>query len=129
MIKYIISPKRISNVKKYEKRDLSVLIKMHEIHDYDCKKKNIYIVKNDAILYMNDIFNNACKFNHVEILEWLKKSKWTFHDYKILDGIDEDCVKKIFKNYSFYVHSAYKRYFKCIKFKVKNKYIKGYQKN
>jgi hypothetical protein len=40
---------------------------------------------------MNDIFNNACKFNNVEILEWLKKSKWIFRDCMILDGINTAC--------------------------------------
>ena len=65
MLGYIISEKSHIN------------IKTHKIHSFDvlCKTNlNIFVVKNKMLLYKNGIIFNATFYNHIEVLEWFKKS-------------------------------------------------------
>ena len=68
MLGYIVSPQ------KY------ITVKNHTIHNFDvaCHKQKhdyIFIVENGVILYNNSIVFNACKHGHVQVLNWMKKSK------------------------------------------------------
>jgi hypothetical protein len=65
MLGYIISDKENINVEE------------HEIHSFDELHKtdlNIFVVKNNKVLYKNNIVFNACGFEHVKILDWFVKS-------------------------------------------------------
>jgi hypothetical protein len=65
MLGYIISKKSHIN------------IKTHKVYSFDvlCKTNlNIFVVKNETLLYKNGIIFNATFYNHIEVLEWFKKS-------------------------------------------------------
>ena len=45
---------------------------------------NIIVIKNNKILYINNILQNACRYNHIEVLEWLLKHNIGSRVYNIL---------------------------------------------
>ena len=73
MLGYIISDKNEINVEE------------HEIFSFDILHKtnlNIYVVKNNQIVYKNYIIENACKYGHIQVLEWFKNSGYEFNFYE-----------------------------------------------
>jgi hypothetical protein len=69
MLGYIISDKDKINVFEHEIKSFDIL------HNTTL---NIFVVENNKILYKNKILYNACKYNHVKVLKWYKKSGYTF---------------------------------------------------
>ena len=90
MLGYIISDKKTINVEEYEIKSFDILTDT---------LVNICIIKNNEILYKNNIIKNAVIYNHIEILEWFVKSRknifyqkyddWVFGDWKILISASE----------------------------------------
>ena len=162
MLGYIISEK--SRIK----------IKTHKIHSFDvlCKTNlNIFVVRNKKLLYKNGIIFNATFYNHIEVLEWFKKSgnilkidkniiciaskfgyikilEWfeknnltlKFHRNAIIDTksikILKFWCKNNIKNVILCIKKSFvlkrivnKIFIKTIRFKTKNNYLKGYNKN
>ena len=69
MLGYIISDKEEINVKE------------HEIFSFDILRKtdlNIFVIKNNRVLYKNNIINNASQNGHIQVLEWFKNSGYEF---------------------------------------------------
>lgn len=65
MLGYIISEKSHIN------------IKTNKVHSFDVLHKtdlNIFVVKNETLLYKNGIIFNATYYKHIKVLEWFKKS-------------------------------------------------------
>ena len=112
--------------------------------------KNIFIVHKDKILYEKDILFYASLLNHENVLEWYKKSGYVFSKkfliehkkYNDMGFIDNSGTmiygnyNKILKTYLKYVHvkkvikwGYRKKGLKYVKFKTKNYYLKGYNKN
>ena len=77
MLGYIISDKYEINVENYEIKSFDIL------HKTDL---NIFVVKNNKVLYKNDIINNASAYGHVQVLEWFKNSGYKFK-------YDENAIK------------------------------------
>ena len=76
MLGYIISHKN------------EICVRNHKIQSFDILHKtdlNIFVIKNNKVLYVNDIINNACLYGHVQVLEWFKNSGYEFnyHIYPI----------------------------------------------
>jgi hypothetical protein len=183
MLGYIISDKKKINIKDYKIQSFDVLCKTN---------LNIFVLKDNFIIFKNEIINNACYFGYPQILEWFKKSGYNFvydeddittaseknnieilewfknsgyefryntcslywaswngnikilnwfkNNYKLKYDIDaiKDCfnlnvlnfwikninIKKIIK-----CNKKKSEYYKTLKFKTKNNYIKGYNKN
>jgi hypothetical protein len=67
MLGYIISENENINVEEYEIKSFDIL------HKTDL---NIFVVKNNKVLFKNNIVNNASSFGFVEVLEWFKNEKW-----------------------------------------------------
>ena len=90
MLGYIISDKKTINVEEHEIKSFDILTDT---------LVNICIIKNNEILYKNNIIKNAVIYNHIEILEWFVKSRknifyqkyddWVFGDWKILISASE----------------------------------------
>ena len=128
MLGYIVSDRSKINIKE------------NEIFSFDILHKtnlNIFVVENNKVLYKkNNIIYYACYFGHVEVLKWFKNSgyefkynKWSIHDasihrrIKVLEWLKNYCnIKKIIK-------ISKCNYNKTIKYKTKNNYINGYNKN
>jgi hypothetical protein len=119
MLGYIIFDKETINVEKHEIQSFDIL------HKTDL---NIFVIK-------NDIINNACHYGHIQVLEWFKNSgyefkydKWAFYyasyynHIQILKWFKNRNVKKVIK----WTHHKFNNTFK---YKTKNNYIKGYNKN
>ena len=125
MLGYIISDKENINVEEHEIQRFNILHKTN---------LNIFIVKNNKVLYINNIINYACYFGHIQVLKWFQKSGNTLkysksaiynaslYNYtKILEWFKNRNIKKVIKWSS--------KSLKTIKYKTKNNYIKGYNKN
>ena len=67
MLGYIISENENINVETHEIKSFDIL------HKTDL---NIFVVKNNKVLFKNNIVNNASNFGVVEVLEWFKNEKW-----------------------------------------------------
>ena len=90
MLGYIISDKKNININEHEIKSFDILTDT---------LTNICIIKNNEILYKNNIIKNAVIYNHIEILEWFVKSRknifyrkyddWVFGDWKILISASE----------------------------------------
>ena len=90
MLGYIISDKKTINVEEYEIKSFDILTDT---------LVNICIIKNNEILYKNNIIKNAVIYNHIEILEWFVKSRknifyqkyddWVFGYWKIFISSSE----------------------------------------
>jgi hypothetical protein len=93
--------------------------------------------KNSGYEFKYDIWmiNYACQYGNIKILEWVKNSGYTFKynfyaiiwasrfEYvEILEFFKNRNVKKIIK-------WSGSKFIKTIKYKTKNNYIKGYNKN
>ena len=73
MLGYIISNKyRLSNVINDKIQSFDIL------HKTDL---NIFVIKDNKVLYAGDIINNACLYGHVQVLEWFKNSGYEFNYY------------------------------------------------
>ena len=81
MFGYIISSERRPNIKNYD---------IQSFNNLYLTNLNIIIVKNNKILYVNNIIQNATKRNHILVLNWYKKSGYIFddsiYDYACLYG-------------------------------------------
>ena len=69
MMGYIISDKNEINVENYEIKSFDIL------HKTDL---NIFVIKNNKVLYKNNIIKNASMHGHFQVLEWFKKSGYEF---------------------------------------------------
>ena len=69
MLGYIISDKEEINIEEHEIKSFNIL------HKTDL---NIFVIKNNKVLYKNDIINNASCHNHDQVLEWFKNSGYEF---------------------------------------------------
>ncbi len=69
MLGYIISDKEEINVENYEIKSFDIL------HKTDL---NIFVIRNNKVLYKNNIINYACYHGYVEVLEWFKNSGYEF---------------------------------------------------
>ena len=93
--------------------------------------------KNSGYEFKYDIWmvNNASQYGNIKILEWVKNSGYTFKynvyaiiwasrfkNVEILEFFKNRNVKKIIK-------WSWSKFIKTIKYKTKNNYIKGYNKN
>jgi hypothetical protein len=77
MLGYIISDKHEINVENYEIKSFDIL------HKTDL---NIFVIKNNKVLYINNIINNACKHGNIQVLEWFKNSGYEFkYDENAID--------------------------------------------
>ena len=95
------------------------------------------MVKNNKVLYKNNIIKTACFYGHVQVLEWLKNSGYEFKYNKY--AINEACYNEHIKILEWFIknHNVKKvikwskplKFLITIKFKTKNNYIKGYNKN
>ena len=59
----------------------NIKVEEHEIKNFDILHKtdlNIFVVKNNKVLFKNNIVNNASNFGFVEVLEWFKNSGYEF---------------------------------------------------
>jgi hypothetical protein len=65
MLGYIISDKNEINIEKYKIKRFDIL------HKTDL---NIFVIRNNVVLYMNNIINNASRYGHIQVLEWFKNS-------------------------------------------------------
>ena len=65
MLGYIISDKKRINPKNYEIKSFNILCKTN---------LNIFVVKHNKVLYMNDIIINSAKYGQIEVLRWHLKS-------------------------------------------------------
>jgi hypothetical protein len=128
MLGYIISDKSQINVKNYEIQSFDILNKTN---------LNIFVIKNNKVLYKNDIINNASSRGNIQVLEWFKISGYKFKYNK--QGIYwayEYKQIKILKFFSNNINikklinlSSSNIFIKTITFKTKTKYLKGYKKN
>ena len=69
MLDYIIFDKNEINIEE------------HEIFSFDILRKtdlNIFVIKNNRVLYKNNIINNASQHGHIQVLEWFKNSCYEF---------------------------------------------------
>ena len=123
MLGYIISDKNKINVEEYEIFSFDILHKTN---------LNIYVIKNNKIVYKNYIIENACKYEHIQVLEWFKNSGFKF---KYCRNAFKTKFIKILKFYSYHfnikklIKWSSNIFIKTIKFKTNHKYLKGYQKN
>jgi hypothetical protein len=69
MLGYIISDKNEINVGNHEIQRFDIL------HKTDL---NIFVIKNNKVLYKNYIIVNASIYGHIEVLEWFKNSGYEF---------------------------------------------------
>ena len=72
MLGYIISDKAYINY---------ININEYEIQSFDILHKtdlNIFVIKNNEVLYKNSIIVNASIYGHIEVLEWFKNSNYKF---------------------------------------------------
>ena len=69
MFGYIISDKDEINVKNY---------KIQPFDNLKYTYLNIFVIKNNEVLYKNNIIYNACLYGHVQVLEWFKNSGYEF---------------------------------------------------
>ena len=69
MLGYIISDKKEINVFEHEIKSFDIL------HKTDL---NIFVVKNNKVLFMNNIILNASSYGHIQVLEWFKNSGYEF---------------------------------------------------
>lgn len=185
MFGYIVSEEEVPNIKNYDVQSFDMLC--HTV-------LNISIVKNNKILYVNDIEKNATKKGHITVLRWFKNSGYGFsdriYDYactygsiKVLNWIEKNLNVNIWPyaisnasknghvhifeylkkhrllkyNYFVIVIASKEKYYqilkwfvdinvkiillysnrktktikflKSIRYKTKNKYLKGYNKN
>jgi hypothetical protein len=96
MLGYIISNKEEINVENYEIQSFDIL------HKTDL---NIFVIRNNEVLYKNDIINNACHYGHIQVLEWFKNSGYEFKytEYAFYWASDNGHIKVLewFKNYGY----------------------------
>ena len=71
MLGYIISGKQDICVKKYKIQSFDILNKAYSY-------LNIFVIKNKKVLYKNNIIYNACRYGHIQVLEWFKNSGYEF---------------------------------------------------
>jgi hypothetical protein len=69
MLGYIISDKNKIDIFEHEIKSFDIL------HNTTL---NIFVIENNVILYKNNILYNACKYNHIKVLNWYKKSGYKF---------------------------------------------------
>jgi hypothetical protein len=113
---------------KYDENAITMASRNENIHILDWFKNSGYEFK-----YNENAVNSASSIGDIQVLEWFKKSGYKFkynkHAFKTKYNI-------IFKFYSY--HANIKKvikwskpiiFIKTIKYKTKNKYIKGYNKN
>jgi hypothetical protein len=110
MLGYIISDKKSINPKNYEIQSFNILCKTH---------LNIFVVKHNKVLYMNNIIINSTKYGHIEVLKWYVKS------YNIEIYRDIELQYEIFITASTYGHVKIIDWLKNIKFN-KDLYIPYY---
>jgi hypothetical protein len=127
MIGYIISDKENINVKEHEIKSFNIL---------NNTNLNIFVIENNRVLYKNNIIVYSCIYlGHIEVLEWFKNSgyeinytRWEIrnasicNNNKVLEFFKNRNIKKIIKWSNF-------KFNKTIKYKTKNNYLKGYNKN
>ncbi len=93
MLGYIIFEKNKINVKDYKIQSFDVLCKTN---------LNIFVLKDNKILFKNEIIYNSCFFGYSEILEWFKKSGYNFmykeHDITTASDKNNIEILKWFKN-------------------------------
>ena len=128
MLGYIISDKEEINVEEHEIKSFDIL------HKTDL---NIFVIKNNKVLYKNNIIVWASCCGHNKVLEWFKNSGYEFkyNKYAIINAFFNEYVE-LLKCYSYNINikklikwSKKIMFIKTIKFKIHNKYLKGYQKN
>ena len=124
MLGYIISDKYEINVKNHKIKSFNILKHTN---------LNIFVIKNNKVIYINNIIFYASFNGHIKVLEWFKNSGYKFKYDK--EAFKTECIK-ILKFY--YNNIDIKKvikwsnpniFKKTIKFKTPHKYIKGYQKN
>ena len=137
MLGYIISDKKTINVEEHKIQSFDIL------HKTDL---NIFVVENNVILYKNNITMNAYSHGHFKVLEWFKNSGYEFkYNLKMFKIYHIDltkkkeyvCLKKASKFLIQYINIKkvikytirLKKTLRLVKFKTKNNYIKGYNKN
>jgi hypothetical protein len=138
MLGYIISDKEYINLEEDEIFSFDIL------HKTDL---NIFVIKNNKVLYINDIIENACKYCHIQVLEWFKNSGYEFEYHYSPIGVvctyGNIQVLEWFKNSgyefkydewainyaSYHGHIKVLEWFKNYNYEFSNKYLKGYQKN
>ena len=69
MLGYIISDKNEINVKEHKIKSFDILHKTN---------LNIFVIKDNVVLYKNNIISNASKYGHIHVLEWFKNSEYEF---------------------------------------------------
>ena len=115
MLGYIISDKERINVKEHKIQSFDILHK---------KDLNIFVIQNNKVFYKNNIINNACKYGHIEVLEWFKNSGYEFNYNEVAiyqaSGYGHIQVLEWFKNsgYKF----KYNQY--AITYAIQNGHIK-----
>ena len=57
MLSYIISETSRINVENYEIQSFNILLHKTNL--------NIFVIKNNKVLYKNNIINNACRYGHI----------------------------------------------------------------
>jgi hypothetical protein len=62
MLGYIISDKSKINIEEHEMKSFDIL------HKTDL---NIFVIKDNKVLYKNNIIGYASTYGHIEVLEWL----------------------------------------------------------
>jgi hypothetical protein len=72
MLGYTISSTKINNL------DRHIIKNFNNLETFN-NSDVINIVKGKIILYQDDIINNASKYGHFKVLEWLKKSNYEFN--------------------------------------------------
>ncbi len=61
--------------------DYYICFKKYKVKSFDILHKtdlNIFVIENNKVLYKNDIINNACRYGHIQVLEWFKNSGYEF---------------------------------------------------
>jgi hypothetical protein len=115
MLGYIISDKD------------EIRVRNHKIKSFDILHKtnlNIFVIENNKVLYKNDIIINACKYGHIQVLEWLKNSGYEFKydENAIMNASAKGHIQVLewFKNSGYeFKHNKY-----AIYFATKNEHIK-----
>ena len=127
MLGYVISDKENINVKEHKMKSFDILHKT---------KLNIFVIENNKVFYKNDIIMYSCIYvGHFKVFEWFINSGYEFNytrweirnasicnNNPVLEFFKNRNVKKIIKWSNF-------KFNKRIKYKTKNNYVKGYNKN
>ena len=146
----------VSNEEEININDKHEIYSFDILHKTDL---NIYVVEYNNVSYNNIIFNRITKLlyknnimtyaymhGHFKVLEWFKKSGYEFkYSLKMVKIFSIDITKREYyvcleKASKFFIQNinikkiikysiAIKKTLKLLKFKTKNNYVKGYNKN